>query len=145
MPIVVSSLCNNMGWSSVSNAALRSSKASTETSLSSAFLRRPSTTLSRAVSVLWFFLYADCLILSRSFSDRCFCSCVKTTFSRILEMKGKFDTGRKFFKSFGSSPGFFNIGVTTACLELRWDDSRTERAVYYSCDKRQQIGKAFFS
>ena len=63
IPNVVSSLCNNMGWSSVSNAALRSSKASTETSPSSAFLRRPSTTLSRAVSVLWFFLYADCLIL----------------------------------------------------------------------------------
>ena len=48
------SLCNNIGWSSMSNAALRSSKASTETSLSSAFLRRPSITLSRAVSVLWF-------------------------------------------------------------------------------------------
>ena len=105
-----------MGWSSVSNAALRSSKSSTETSQSSAFLARPSTMLSRAVSVLWFFLYADCLISSRSFSDRCFCICVKTTFSRILEMKGRFDTGRKFFKSFGSSPDFFNIGVTTACL-----------------------------
>ena len=125
MPNVVSSLCNNMGWSSVSNAALRSSKASTETSLSSAFLRRPSTMLSRAVSVLWFFLYADCLISSRSFSDRCFCSCVKTTLSRILEMKDRFDTGRNFFKSFGSSPGFFNRGVTMACLN--WGGTAPEQ------------------
>ena len=78
-PKVVSSLCNNMGWSSVSNAALRSSKASTETTLSSAFLRRQSTTLSRDVSVLWFFLYADCLISSRLFSERLFCTWVKTT------------------------------------------------------------------
>ena len=39
-----------------------------------------------------------------------------STFSRILEMKGRFDTGRKFFKSFASSPGFFNRGVTTAYL-----------------------------
>ena len=116
MPNVVSGLCNNMGWSSVSNAALRSSKASTETSLSSAFLRRLSTMLSSAVSVLWFFLYADCLISSRLFSDKRFCSCVKTTFSRILEMKGRFDMGKKFFKLFRSSPGFFNRGVTTACL-----------------------------
>ena len=116
MPKVVSGLCNNMGWSSVSNAALWSSKASNETSLSLAFLRRPSTTLSRAVSVLWVFLYTDCLISSRSFSERCFCSCVKTTFSRILEMKGRFDMGQKFLKSFGSSPCFFGRGVTMAFL-----------------------------
>ena len=77
------------------NAALRSSKASKETSLSSAFLRRPSTTLSRAVSVLLFFLYADCLISSRLSSDRHYCSCVKTTFCRILEMKDRFDTDQK--------------------------------------------------
>ena len=54
------------------NAALRSSKASNETSLSSEFQRRPSTTLSRSV-----FLYADCLNSSRSFSDRFFCRWVK--------------------------------------------------------------------
>ena len=80
---VVSSLCNNIGWSSVSNAALRSSKASIETSLSSAFLRRPSTTLSRAVSVLWIFLYADCLVSSRMI-DVSAAVLKLSTFSRIL-------------------------------------------------------------
>ena len=95
------------------NAALRSSKASTETSLSSEFQRRPSTTLSRSV-----FLYADCLNSSRSFSDRFFCLWVKKEKNkrRILEKRGRYNTGRKRFRSLGSSPGFFNIGVTIACL-----------------------------
>ena len=75
--------------------------------------------------MLWFFLYADCLISSRSFSDRCFCSCIETTFSRILERKGRFDTGRKFFKSLGFSPGFFNRGFTMACLD--WGGTAPEQ------------------
>ena len=32
-------------------------------------------------------------------------------FSRILEMKGRLDIGRKLFKLDGSAPGFFRIGV----------------------------------
>ena len=53
---VVSSRFSSIGWSKVSKAALRSSRATRETSLSSALPSRPSRTLSMAVSVLWFCL-----------------------------------------------------------------------------------------
>ena len=38
-------------------------------------------------------------------------------FSRILEMKGRFDIGRKLLKLEGSAPGFFRIGVMAAVLK----------------------------
>lgn len=34
----------------------------------------------------------------------------------ILEMKGKFEMGRRLLKSLGSRPGFLRIGVTVAVL-----------------------------
>ena len=45
-----------------------------------------------------------------------FFSSIRTSFSRIFEMKDRFDRDLKFFISFVSSPGFFKSGVTIACL-----------------------------
>ncbi|WP_419583312.1 hypothetical protein, partial [Thiolapillus sp.] len=39
-----------------------------------------------------------------------------TTFSNNLEKKDRFETGLKFFRSFGSSEVFFRRGLTIACL-----------------------------
>jgi len=54
---VLSSRLNRMAWSRVSKAALRSNSASIDTSFWSDFVRRPSSTLKTAVSVLWYFVY----------------------------------------------------------------------------------------
>lgn len=43
-------------------------------------------------------------------------SCAATVFSRSLEMKGRFDMGRKLLRSAGSEPGFLRRGVTAAVL-----------------------------
>ena len=109
---------SRLGWSRKVNAKMCSSKIRNETCLSSAFLRRPPTTLITAVSVPSFSLRADCFQADR-FLRGVSAVWVKTIFSRIFEVKGKFGTGRKSFKSLGSSPGFFNSGVTAACLNLR--------------------------
>ena len=39
---------------------------------------------------------------------------MRTTFSRILDRKGRLEMGRQFFKRFLSSDGFFNRGLTMA-------------------------------
>ena len=52
IPKVLSSRLNRIAWSRVSKAALRSNSASTDTSFWSDFVRRPSSTLKTAVSVL---------------------------------------------------------------------------------------------
>ena len=74
IPKVLSSRLNRMAWSRVSKAALRSNSASIDTSFWSDFVRRPSNTLKTAVSVLWYFLYADCRISSEQFAHRWDCS-----------------------------------------------------------------------
>ena len=51
-------------------------------------------TLSKADSVLWAFLYADCIFSCKPFSDMYVNRRRTTTFSRILDRKVKFDTGR---------------------------------------------------
>ena len=40
-----------------------------------------------------------------------------TVFSRIWEMKGRFEMGHRLLKLLGSEPGFFRIGVTAATLK----------------------------
>ena len=75
IPKVLSSRLNRMAWSRVSKAAL---SASTDTSSWSDFVRRPSSTLKTAVSVLWYFLYADCRISSKLFAQRWDCSWRRT-------------------------------------------------------------------
>ena len=44
-----------------------------------------------------------------------------TTFSNNLEKKDRFETGLKFFRSFGSIEGFFRRGLTIACLNTVWN------------------------
>ena len=115
IPKVLSSRLNRMARSRVSKAALRSNSASIDTSFWSDFVRRPSSTLKTAVSVLWYFLYADCRISSKLFAHRWDCSW-RTTLSSIFKTNGRFETGLKFLKSLASRPGFFSMGVTRACF-----------------------------
>ena len=116
IPKVLSSRLNRMAWSRVSKAALRSNSASIDRSFWSDFVRRPSSTLKTAVSVLWYFLYADCRISSKLFVHRWDCSWRRTTLSSIFETNGRFETGLKFLRSLASRPCFFSMGVTRACF-----------------------------
>ena len=79
------------------------------------FVRRPTSILKTAVSVLWYFLYAD-QILSKPFAHRWDCSWRRATLSSIFETNGRFETGLKFLKSLASRPCFFSMGVTRACF-----------------------------
>ena len=72
-------------------------------------------TLRRALSVPWYFLYADWFCSYQLFKDRC--SARRTAFSTILEIKRRLDTGLKFFKLSTSNEGFFNKGDTSAFLK----------------------------
>ena len=82
-------------WSTVSNAAVRSSRHKAETSPVSAAMKRSLYTLRTAISVLWCWRYADCWLiginslLSRKACSRLMC----TTLSNSFERNDKFDTG----------------------------------------------------
>ena len=80
---VVSSLRKRIEWSSVSNAADRSSSVSTDTCPPSAWSNRALVTSKTAVSVLWYFRYADWFSPTRLFSFRWVWSC-----DRIFDRKG---------------------------------------------------------
>jgi len=101
-----------MAWSKVSKAALKSNSASTDTGFWFYFVRRPSSTLKTAVLVLWYFLYADCIISSKLFAQRWDCNW-RTTLSSIFETNGRFEASMKFLKSLASRPSFFSMGVTS--------------------------------
>ena len=45
-------------------------------------------------------------------------SCCRTTFSVIFDIKERLETGRKFFKSFGSREALLRRGLTTADLKV---------------------------
>ena len=45
-------------------------------------------------------------------------SCWKTTFSKILEIKGSFEMGLSFFKSLESREDFFRRGCRVAFLKV---------------------------
>ena len=49
--------------------------------------------LSSSVSVLWYFLYADCFISAKLLSLRCLSNCIITAASRAFPRNGKFETG----------------------------------------------------
>ena len=115
IPKVLSSRLNRMAWSRVWKAALRSNSASIDTSFWSDFVRRPTSTLKTAVSVLWCFLYADCRISSKLFAHRWDYSW-RTTLSSSFETNGRFETGLRFLKSLASRPCLFSMGVTRACF-----------------------------
>ena len=61
-------------------------------------------------------------------------------------MKDIFDTGLKFFLSFVSSPGFFESGVTIACLNWRGGGNYTcrKRGINNKRDQRNKVIKALF-
>ena len=118
IPKVISRRLRRIEWSSVSNAALRSRRATSETNFWSEFVSKLSMTLSTAVSTLWPFLYADWFISSRLLSKRCCCNWRRTTLSRSLEINGRLDTDLKYFRLLQSSQCFFRRGTTTASLSL---------------------------
>ncbi len=63
-------------------------------------------------------------------------------------MKDIFDTGLKFFLSFVSSPGFFESGVTIACLNWREGGGGNytcrKRGINNKRDQRNKVIKALF-
>ena len=116
MPIE-ESLWRRVRCEMVSNAALRSRRMRMESEPVSAAVRRSLVILIRAVSVLWRGRKPDWKGSYRLFRVRCAWSWEETIFSRILEMKGKLEIGRRLLKSLGSEPSFFRIGVTAAVLK----------------------------
>ena len=85
-------------------------------SFSSALLRRLSRTLRTAVSVLWFFLYADCRISRRLFTER-WVQLIKHCFLENLWQEWHIgDRSTVFLDHWHQDQLFLNRGVTTACL-----------------------------
>jgi len=80
--------------STVSKAALRSSRTKTETLRASVFRRISFVTLISAVSVLWWGLKPDWKVSKALIDRRKSESCWYTTFSRTLPKNGRFDMGR---------------------------------------------------
>ena len=80
MPKVCSSLCRRMVWLIVSNAEERTNKVRMQTLPLSKAVKRSLTILSRAVSLLWWGLYADGRALSRSLELRWSRSAVRAQF-----------------------------------------------------------------
>ena len=71
-----------------------------------------------AVSVLWFFLKALCKLQDKLLESIKVVICLKTIFSRILEIKGSWAIGRKFESSFILRLFFFKIGVIIECFKI---------------------------
>ena len=67
-----------------------------------------------------------------------------TTFSRILEMKLRFEIGRKLLRSSVDRDGFLRRGWTRACFEWRWEDSFRKREIDKICDDWTEFIEAEF-
>ena len=104
-------------WSTVSKAAVRSSRHRAKTSPFSAARSRSLYTFVTAIFMVWYWRYADCvtgirLLLSKNSRSRLY-----TILSSNLERNDKFETGLKFFIWLVSDPAFFSSGRTTAFLK----------------------------
>ena len=93
-PNLCLSLLNRMPWSIVSNAAVKSSSTSTTTQPLSTADKMSLWTLNKAVSVEWFFRYADYICSCKLFSRMWEVSCCATTRSITFETNSRFCTGR---------------------------------------------------
>ena len=93
-PYEIHNRCSSMSWSTLSNAAKRSSKISTAKFPVSSNVNMSDKTLSTAVSVEWLVLYAVWRSGSRSESFKYVTSCLLRSRSSSLEMTGKFEISR---------------------------------------------------
>ena len=93
IPILCRSWWRSVLWSMVSKAALRSSRTRMTPCLLSMCVRMSFCTLTKAVSVEWYFLYADCITSWRLWLSMWERSLLATSFSRILDKYDRFDTG----------------------------------------------------
>ena len=118
MPNDVRMRSSNVPWSMLSKAADRSSKARTDRLPESNANKMSETTLSTAVSVEWFDLYADCKVGSKFVSLRYANSCLQTSRSSNFEITERFEIGRYDLTSVGSRSVLFSSGVMYAVLNL---------------------------
>ena len=92
-PNDVSSLCSKILWSTVSNAALKSSRTNNVVCLRFMLWKMSFTTFISAVSVLCCFLYVECSMRYKSFSDRWLCN-----WSKIGKSTRKNQLGRMGYR-----------------------------------------------
>jgi hypothetical protein len=118
MPYDVRKDGSNVPWSMLSKASDRTSKVRTDRLPESNANKMSETTLSTAVSVEWFDLYADCKVSSRFVSWRYASSCLQTSRSSNFEITERFEIGRYDLTSVGSRSALFSSGVMYAVLNL---------------------------
>ena len=82
----------------------------------SAATSRSLNTFVTAVSVLWNWRYADCILGINPLLSKNAWICILTIFFSSFEINDKLDTGRKFFSLLSSSPFSSKSGRTTACM-----------------------------
>ena len=110
MPNWLSCWSDNMPWSVVSSAALRSRNRRSEVEFASKVSKMSFTTLARAAAV-----ESSSWLLYRK-SEGCW----DTTLSKTSEKKGRLDTGLWLFRDLGLRCCFWSRGSTTADLKLAW-------------------------
>ena len=104
-------------WSTVSKAAERSNKKKIRVLFLSTSRTISLKTLTKAVSVLWNCLYADCSISSSPLLEMWLINWDSTTFSISLDMSIRLEIGRKFERASTSSAGFLRRGFKIASLK----------------------------
>ena len=114
--IVFSSCSSRMEWSTVSNAADRPSRYSAITHPQLTAVAMSLNTLRSAVSVLWWWRYANCVLGLAADASRC-ATIRLCTFSMIFEQNDWSDTDLNFLKSRQFSPVFFSRGVMVVFLK----------------------------
>jgi len=117
-------------WSIVSNAALKSNSTSTADLPESRVSKISFRTLTSAVSVEWFFLNPDWNISKILFLSKKLCSWVKTIFSKIFDIKERFETGRKFVNTDKSKLVFFKKWVDNSILHFIWHSCIYKAAIH---------------
>ena len=67
--------------------------------------------------------------------------CCRTTFSVIFDIKERLETGRKFFKLFGSREAFLRRGLTTANLKVdgKVPDNKEKLIMFVRVGSRSSI------
>ena len=96
----------SVSWSTLSNAADRSSRIRTARLPESSDDRISDTTFNTAVSVEWLALYADCRSGSKLLSFKKPISCLQTSRSSNFETTDRFEIGRYDLTSAGSRSAF---------------------------------------
>ena len=123
---------NNTPWSTVTNAALKSSKIRRVIRWGSKSIRMSFCTFKSAVSVLWHSWYADWNGGYKPCDVKCACVWSKTAHSINFETYCKLDTGLKLVKS-ESTLDFLSRGETNASFQQSGNSSDEREQLLWSC------------